>query len=229
MFRKFNNIIWIVIIIGVVALVFDPRASNNLFFSLYTISLEFYLLGISAFFVFKRVLFYRQQGETSTIRLIRNSEYQTNLIGQGVILSLLYLAYLHFYQDLLSFDSILIGILLLYYLSQVFQNAVPTIYIDERSFSYDDYFVEDWEWKEVEEIEIENGILKLIDEDKEFELNFDLIDEIDYQVISQEMERGILDGEFAKNKSSKGLLELVQSYAVKNGVKMTQIKKARAK
>ena len=224
MFRRFNNFIWILIIIGVAALVFDPDSSNAFFFSLYTISLEFYLLGISAFFVLKRVLFYRRQGELSVIRLTRNSEHQKALIGQGVILSLLYLVYLYYYENLLSFDAILIGIILLYYLSQVFQNAVPTIYIDERSFSYDDYFVEDWEWKNVAQIEIKAEALKLVDEDKEFELDFELIDEINYQAISQEEERGILDGEFSKNKSSKGLLALIQIYANKNGVKLTENK-----
>ncbi len=224
MFRKFNNFIWVIIMIGVLALVFDSGESNTFFVSLYTLSLEFYLLGISAFFVFKRVLFYRLEGEASVIRLIRNSEHQSQLIGQGIILSLLYLLYLYYYRELMSFDSILIAILLLYYLSQVFQNSVPTIYIDNRSFSYDDYFVEDWEWQGVEEIEIKEGILTLTDANKEFKLDFDLIDEVDYYALSQEVERGILDGEFAKDKSSKGLLEVVKNYATKNGVKFIQLK-----
>ena len=55
--------------------------------------------------------------------------------------------------------------------------------------------------------------LKLIGLEKDFELDLDLIDELDYRKLTEEVERDVLDGEFGKDKSSKSLLEIIQNYA----------------
>jgi hypothetical protein len=48
---------------------------------------------------------------------------------------------------------------------------------------------------------------------KDFELDFDLIDEVDYRKLTAEVEHDVLDGEFGKDKSSKSLVEIIENYA----------------
>ena len=82
-----------IIILGLIGLIIGPLGGNSYFFTFYTKGIECYLFGITAFWVLKRVIFYRLQTETEVIRLVKTSNYQFNFIVQGILLSLIYLAY----------------------------------------------------------------------------------------------------------------------------------------
>jgi len=102
---------------------------------------------------------------------------------------------------------------LLYYIVQLALNSNPSIYIDEANFSFDDYFVEQWSWQGIKRIELENQKMRLISDDQDFELDFDLVDEIDYIKLNDEVEYNVLDGDFASENSSKSLVDIVKNYA----------------
>jgi hypothetical protein len=129
------------------------------------------------------------------------------------VLGLLGLGYVQAYGSLKSVDTIIIALLGLYYWAQVVLNSNPTIYLDDHSFSYDDYFIDKWEWASLYRIDLENEKLRLVGGTKDFELDFDLVDEVDYRKLTEEVERDVLDGEFGKDKSSKSLVEIIESYA----------------
>jgi hypothetical protein len=137
-----------------------------------------------------------------------------------MVLALIYLTYNRYFLGTLEHpNSIIIFILLLYYLVQIIINSNPSIYIDEQSFSYDDYFVDRWKWQKIQRIDMNNDKMRLVGNNKDFELNFHLVDEIDYVKLNNEVEQSILDGEFTTEKSSKTLVEIVQNYAEKYGVR----------
>ena len=108
---------------------------------------------------------------------------------------------------------------MLYYLVQILINSNPSIYIDEQSFSYDDYFVDRWKWRKIQRIDLNDDKMRLVGNDRDFELNFQLVDEIDYVKLNNEVEQSVLDGEFTTEKSSKTLIEIVQNYADRYGVR----------
>ena len=191
----------------------DSLRTNIVFADYYITSLKVYLFGIGAYLVLKRVIFYRLKGNINIVSLGKKSDYQNNLLMQGGVLALLGLAFVQAYGTLKSMDSVVITLLGLYYWAQIVLNSNPTIYLDDDSFSYDDYFIDQWNWADLSRIDLKNEKLKLIGLKKDFELDFDLVDEVDYHKLTQEMERDVLDGEFGKDKSSKSLVEIIESYA----------------
>ena len=117
------------------------------------------------------------------------------------------------YGNLRSVDTLVVILLGLYYWAQIVLNSNPTIYLDDNSFTYDDYFIDKWNWSDLNRIDLENEKLCLIGLKKDFELDFDLIDEVDYRKLTAEVEHDVLDGEFGKDKSSKSLVEIIENYA----------------
>jgi len=198
MFKTLSNIIWLFLLVGVVFLITDPMRTNRAFYSFYTIALQFYLFGVCAYLVLKRVIFYRLRGDVNVVSLSKKSEYQLNLVMQGIVLGLVYLVYIRSYGNLKSVDTILISVLLFYYIAQVFINSNPAIYMDQ----------------------LQNDRLRLISDEKDFELDFTMVDEVDYRKLTSEVELNVLDGEFAKDKTSQSLIEIVENYAKYYGVKI---------
>lgn len=220
MFKKISFFVWVVIVAGIVLFFAGEVAQQRWFFNLYKTAIELYLFGFTSFMILKRVFFYRVKGNIDVIRLVKKSEYQSRLFWQGIVLALIYIAYnRYFFGTLENSNSIMIFILLLYYLVQILMNSNPSIYIDEQSFSYDDYFVDRWKWRKIQRINLEDNKMRLVGNEKDFELNFHQVDDIDYVKLNNEVEQSILDGEFASEKSSKTLIELVQNYATRHNVR----------
>jgi len=213
MFKNLSNIIWLFLGLGIFMLMSDSLRTNIVFADYFIIILKVYLFGMGAYLVLKRVLFYRLKGNINIVSLGKKSEYQNNLLIQGGILAMLGLGFVQAYGNLKSVDTLVITLLGLYYWAQVILNSNPMIYLDDDSFSYDDYFIDQWNWSDLSRIDLKNEKLKLIGSKKDFELDFDLVDEVDYRKLTQEMERDVLDGEFGKDKSSKSLVEIIESYA----------------
>ena len=140
MYQIRNGIIGI-IMIGLMGLLIAPIGKHPYFFTIYTKGIELYLFGMTSFWVLKRVIFYRLQRGTEVIRLVKTSNHQFNFMIHGVLLSLIYLAYLLYFDTWIGPNLIMISILLLYYLVQVYINANPSIYINSDAFMYDDYFL----------------------------------------------------------------------------------------
>ena len=70
---------------------------------------------------------------------------------------------------------------------------------------------------------MENDKMRLVGNDKDFELNFQLVDEIDYVKLNDEVEQSVLDGEFTTERSSKTLVEIVKNYANRYGVRFVNL------
>ena len=213
MFKNLSNIIWLFLGLGIFMLMSDALRTNIVFADYFITSLKVYLFAIGAYLVLKRVLFYRLKGNINIVSLGKKSDYQNNLLIQGGVLALLGLGFVQAYGNLRSMDTLVITLLGLYYWAQIVLNSNPTIYLDDSSFSYDDYFIDKWNWADLSRIDLGGEKLKLIGLEKDFELDFDLVDEVDYRKLTQEMERDVLDGEFGKDKSSKSLVEIIESYA----------------
>lgn len=220
MFKTISNIIWIFLLIGVAFLIADPMRTNRAFYSFYTIALQLYLFGVCAYLVLKRVIFYKLRGDINVVSLSKKSEYQFNLMMQGIVLTLVYLVFVRSYGNLKSVDTFIISVLLAYYVIQILINSNPAIYMDDDSFSYDDYFIDKWNWSDLESIKLENDSLRLISDEKDFELDFTMVDEVDYRKLTTEVELNVLDGEFAKDKTSQSLIEIIENYAKYYGVKI---------
>lgn len=213
MFKNLSNIIWLFFGLGIFMLMSDSLRTNIAFADYYIISLKIYLFAIGAYLVLKRVLFYRLKGNINIVSLGKKSDYQNSLLIQGSVLALLGLGFVQAYGSLRSLDTLVITLLGLYYWAQIVLNSNPTIYLDDNSFSYDDYFIDKWKWVDLSRIDLENEKLHLIGLKKDFELDFDLVDELDYRKLTREVEYDVLDGEFGKDKSSKSLVEIIESYA----------------
>ncbi len=212
--RTTNIIVWLILIVGVVGLLISDVPTNKTFFKVYKACIEFYLFGFTSFLILKRVFFYRIKGNVDVIRLVKKSNFQSSLLWQGFVLVLIYLVYnQYYYGNLMQFNTIMICILLLYYVVQLLLNSNPSIYIDEEKFSYDDFFVDQWYWQDVQQIDVENDMLRLTSTAQDFELDFDLVDEMDYVKLNEEVEHNILDGDFASEESSKTLVQIVHTYA----------------
>ena len=129
-------------------------------------------------------------------------------------------AYVQAYGNLQSFDTIIFALLGVYYWVQVLINSNPTIYLDDNSFSYDDYFIDKWDWSKLQRIDLQEEKLTLVSDEKDFELDFELVDELDYRKLTAEVEHDVLDGEFGRDKTSKSLIEIIENYAKNYGVQM---------
>lgn len=187
--------------------------SDPVFAEVIKVSTQLYLFCFSAFLALKQVFFYRIKGNNNVIRLIKKSDHQNNFLLQGVIIALLSLVYIYYTETLMSFSTIMVGVLLFYYLMQVLINGNPSVYLDDESFSYDDYFVQAWPWRTVDKIEAVDEELRLFAAERDFVLDFELIDDMDFVRLNDEVERSVLDGQFASDKSSKKLLEVIEDYA----------------
>jgi hypothetical protein len=221
MFKTLSNIIWLFLGVGIFMLLSDSLRTNIAFADYYIISLKIYLFAIGAYLVLKRVLFYRLKGNINIVSLGKKSAYQNNLLIQGCVIALLGLGFVQAYGSLRSVDTLVITLLGLYYWAQIVLNSNPTIYLDDDSFSYDDYFIDKWNWADLSRIDLGNEKLRLIGSKKDFELDFDLVDELDYRKLTREVEYDVLDGEFGKDKSSKSLVEIIESYAKNYNVPVT--------
>jgi hypothetical protein len=208
-----RNSVVLFIIIGLIGLLVEPLGKNDYFFNVYTKGIECFLFGMTSFWVLKRVIFYRLRKGTEVIRLVKTSPLQFNFILHGVLLSLMYLAYLLYFDTWMGFNVIMISILLLYYLVQVYLNAHPSIYIDDEAFIYDDYFMKRWNWTGMRKIISGEKKLEIIGEEEDFILDLNLVDEVDYVKLTNEVEYNVLDGAFSSEGSSKLLLDIVQNYA----------------
>ena len=223
MFKKISFVVWVIIVTGIALSFVSDIAQQRWFFNFYKTVIELYLFGFTSFMILKRVFFYRLKGNIDVIRLVKKSDYQSRLFWQGTVLALIYLVYNRYFLGTLEHpNSIMIFILLLYYLVQILINSNPSIYIDEQSFSYDDYFVDRWKWRKIERIDMEDDKMRLVSSERDFELNFQLVDEIDYVKLNDEVEQSVLDGEFATEESSKTLIEIVQGYANRYGVRFVR-------
>ncbi|MEM9821906.1 MAG: hypothetical protein AAF985_12575 [Bacteroidota bacterium] len=208
-----RNIVVLVIITGLTGLLVEPLGKNPYFFKLYTKGIECYLFGMTSFWVLKRVIFYRLRKGTEVVRLVKTSSRQFNFILHGVLLSLMYLAYLLYFDTWMGFNVIMISILLLYYLVQVYINAHPSIYLNADAFIYDDYFMKRWNWTQIRKIISGDKKLEIIGEEEDFILDLNLVDEVDYVKLTSEVEYNVLDGAFSSEGSSKLLMDIVQNYA----------------
>lgn len=211
--QHIRNIVIVLLLIGLSGLLVEPLGKNDYFFSAYIKSIECFLFGMTSFWVLKRVIFYRLRQGTEVIRLVKTSPYQLNFILFGVLLSLMYLAYLLYFDTWMGFNVIMISILLLYYLVQVYINAHPSIYINEEAFIYDDYFMKRWNWTNIRKIISDERRLEIIGKEEDFILDLNLVDEVDYVKLTNEVEYNVLDGAFSSEGSSKLLLDIVQNYA----------------
>jgi len=106
------------------------------------------------------------------------------LLVQGVVITLFFLAYVRFYGNLMDFDSIMIGILLFYFCTQVLEHGRPSIYIDDYA-----------------------------------------IDDIDFVRLDDELQRSVLDGEFASSLTSNDLVGIVKNHAKANAVDVQEVVK----
>ncbi len=217
--QKLNFIFWTFLIAGVCGLILPGFGELPMFSSVFKTASQLYLFCFTGFLVLKQIFFYRVKENNNVIRLIRKSEFQNNFLMQGIAISVLCMIYVYQTETLVSFSTIMTAILLFYYVVQVVIHGNPSIYLDDESFSYDDYFVEVWPWKSLNKIEVENEELRLIGNEKDFVLDFELIDDFDFVRINDEVDHNILDGHFASDKSSKKLLDVVEGYAQNYGIK----------
>ncbi len=218
--EKINTAIVIfLILIGLSGAWIAPGTGFSSFYSTYKTMIELYLFIFSAYLVLKRIFFYRLKGNTEIVRLKEKSSRYNKLVIQGIILVLFYVVYLRTHNtDWLRFDLVMIGVLLLYYIGQVLLNSNPSIYVDAIAFSYDDYFVQQWKWNEMKNISLEDEKITVKGKESDFEMDLEVIDEMDYHRLSKEVDASILDGSFAEENSSTLLVDLIKSYATRNGV-----------
>jgi hypothetical protein len=216
--KLINALFGFLLILGLLGLLLPDVFGGYLFIKTYKTALQFFLLGIAAFLVLKRVFFYRIKGNINIIRLVQTSDFQQRLLMLGIFTTLLFLGYVYRFEKLQSFDTIMIAILLFYFSMQVIEHSRPSIYLDEYSFSYDDYLVTQWPWSELQQIELENDQLRLIGKDSDFELDFKAIDDIDFVRLDDELQRSVLDGEFSSGLSSVDLIQIIKNHARDNEV-----------
>jgi hypothetical protein len=216
--KTINALFGFLMMLGLLGLVVPELVGGQAFVSAYKTALQFFLLGIAAFLVLKRVFFYRVKGNINIIRLVRTSDFQQRLLMLGILATLLFLGYVYRFEKLLSFDTIMIAILLFYFSMQVIEHSRPSIYLDEYSFSYDDYLVTQWPWSELLQIELEDDQLRLVGKDSDFELDFKSIDDIDFVRLDDELQRSVLDGEFSSGLTSDDLIQIIKNHAKENEV-----------
>ena len=126
MFKKISFVVWLIIVVGIAISFVGDMVQQKWFFNFYKTIIEFYLFGFTSFMILKRVFFYRVKGNIDVIRLVKKSEYQSRLFWQGTVLALIYLVYNRYFLGTLEHsNSIMIFILLLYYLVQILINSNP--------------------------------------------------------------------------------------------------------
>ena len=217
----FSPLVWVLFAIGAIALFIPGLASQPYFFDGYTTLLKLYLLGMSAFFLLKHA-FFKLDDQVDTIRLSQRSELQSNFIGHGIMLVAIYVLFVSLHGSLKSFNIILIALVSIYYIAQVVLNSQPSIHISEKAFAYDDYFVARWDWKNINRIQLNDKRMRLIGANRDFELDFSLIDEIDVEDMSNEIASSVLDGQLSRAKSSKDLIRLMQNYAQLHNIQLEE-------
>lgn len=211
-------IVFLLIIGGVLGVLMDISSVFPDFYSEYCSAIELYLFIFSAFLVLKRVFFYRIKGNVKIIQVSKKSNHYSRLLVQGIILTVFYSAYLYIYGQWATFDAVMIGVLLLYYIGQLLINGNPSIYIDDQALAFDDFFIQQWQWQDIDDISFENTKLSVAGKNRNLELDLSTIDQIDQKKLSWEVDASILDGTFVKQDSSKVLLSTIKSYANQYGV-----------
>ncbi len=219
--EKANTVLLVVLIaLGLAGMAIDMEAFIPSFNLSYKTAIELYLFVFSAFLVLKRVFFYRLKENVEVVRLKQRSEKQNLLLWYGVILALFYLTYLWRNDNLLSANVVMISLLLLYYSGQILTNSNPSIYVDANAFSFDDYFVENWPWQQLRQIVVGKEKLTIEGPSKNFELDFEAIDGMDYLKLSQEVEASVLDGDLIDDNTSKVLVEVIEAHARNYNVRL---------
>ncbi len=220
MVKAMSNAFWIMLLIGILGLTFQQEAYESGFFKFLKLLIHLYLLGFSAFFVFKSLYLYEIKDSAHVVHLGHKSDHQPMFVIQGVVLCLLLLVYYKIFAELWSFETIIALLLLLYYLSQIFLQGNPSIFISDDRIYYDDYFFESIPWEEVEEIKMENEFLKIEGFEKDILIDLEALDHYAADNILYELDRAVLDGVISSERNSEGLKAYLRQMASKKGVRL---------
>lgn len=217
--EKLNTlIVFLLTLVGLLGILVDLPSTFPGFYSQYSTAIELYLFIFSAFLVLKRIFFYRIRANVEIVPINRKSNHYSTLLIQGVVLTVLYAVYLFIYGRWVGFDTVMIGVLLLYYVGQLLMNSNPSVYVDDQALAFDDFFIEQWKWEEIQNISFEDEKLKVKGKENDFELDFESIDQMDNNKLSWEVDASVLDGTFIEEDSSKHLIDTIKSYANQYGV-----------
>jgi len=222
MLKTINNTFYIILLAGILGLIMDPEGINLWFFGLFMGVLKVYLFSLCAFWVLKRALYKYEMEANEVLHLAKRSPQQSKFILQGVIIFLLCLVYQRFYASIWNAESFLFIVLLIYFFMQVLQHNRPTLYLNDHYIAIEDYFIDRWNWIELEKIEFDVDSLKLLSGNKSHFLDLGLLDDLDQKRIAEEVERNVLDGAISHNHSSQHLLQVLHEYAKRKGLVLEQ-------
>ncbi len=223
MLKTINNTFYVILLAGILGLVMDPEGINLWYFGLFMGVLKLYLFGLCAYWVLKKALYHFDTEAIETLHLAKRSPQQNKFILQGIIIFLLALVYQQFYSSILNAETSLFIVLLIYFYMQVLHHNRPTLYLNDHYVAIDDYFIDKWNWWELEKIEFSIDSLKLISGSRNHLLDLGLLDDLDQKQLAEEVERNVLDGAISHNHSSQRLVQVMHKYAKKKGLLLEQI------
>jgi len=201
---------WVLVLLAISLTLLDP---NKQFYFLYpwikTI-IECFILGWVAFLVFKQVLKYNRRKTLKTVTFRGKSQWLITMITGGIALTMAHIILVNHYSNVISFDTILVAILLLYFLSQIFSQSQPKLFIYEEGLTIDDFSLTKFEWNNVEKVTLDPEYITIKTNTDDFKLDFSGFDDFDSPQLRVELAANVLDGRFAELDVSENVKETLQ-------------------
>jgi len=210
---KNRFVVWPLVISTFVLILMD-RTSNfsELFLGLKTI-LELYLFFWCAYLIITS--FGQSADSRKVIKIRKKSEHFNGLALQGIVIALAQLALVNHYDDIFSFNTVMIAVLFLYFLSQITENSYPKVMLSNTHIGVSDFQMTKIPWNEIQSVRLEPQLLTIQTAAITKSVTLSGLEEYSEEDVERELAAEILDGSVASEGTSHTLSQLLTIYAAK--------------
>ncbi len=210
---KNRFVIWPLVISTIVLILVDNTSDFSDLFIILKSILELYLFVWCAYLIV--TAFGQSEDSRKVIKIRKKSEHFNGLALQGIVIALAQLALVNHYDDIYSFNTVLIAVLFLYFLSQINENSYPKVMLSNTHIGVSDFQMIKIPWNEIQTVRLEPKKLTIQTADITRSVSLTGLEEFSDDDVERELAAEILDGSVASEGTSHTLSQLLTIYAAK--------------
>ncbi len=210
---KNRFLVWPLVIGTFVLILFDATSDFSRTFIVLKSILELYLFVWCAYLI--TTAFGQSQESKKVIKIRKKSKYFNSLALQGIAIVLAQLALVYHYDDIYSFNTVMIAVLFLYFLSQITENSYPKVMLSNTHIGVSDFQMTKIPWNEIQIVRLEPLKLTIQTSSLSKSVSLTGLEEFSNDDVEKELAAEILDGSVASEGTSHTLSQLLKIYADK--------------
>lgn len=214
LFNKY--VVWLFALASLGLVFLDPKLKLTEAYLLMKAGLEVFFLIWCGYLIYSQFE-NSQKNSQKVIKIRRRSDHYVGMTLNGLIIVASHLLLVYHYDNIFSFNTILIAILFLYFNTQILQNSNPRVLLSKTHLGLSDFKATMIPWKSIKKVSLQSQGLVIHTQNSE--KYFKLMGNEDYSdtEFKKELDAQILDGSFSSTGASKTLSQLLEKYAKDQG------------